>query len=133
MNPYQTEDSIWIGEAAMARLAERLNVWCHEYLEMKSKRYGAWQITEFLTELMAITDIRLRLVRYKPTKGYEELDLSTLELAPIEGRCEDKTVEAWIRSGATLVANVNDVMVPTPAKRQPAKLAVDAPHAHSVL
>ena len=118
MNLLQAEDSIWVGEAAMARLVERFNVWCHEYLEMKSKRHGAWQLTEFLTELMAITDIRLRLVRYRPSKGYEELDLSTLELAPIEGRCEDKVIEAWLRSGATLIANVNDVIVHLPVKLQ---------------
>ncbi len=114
MNPPQADTSIWIGGAAMTWLIERFNVWCQEWLEMKSPDKGAYQITQFLKELMAITDIRLRLVREHPDRGPEALDLSTLNLIPVEGVCQDDIIEAWLRSGAALIADANDLIVRQP-------------------
>lgn len=114
MNPPPNDTSIWIGKAAMAQLIESFNPWCQHYLEMKSPDKGAYQLTEFLTELMAITGIRLRLVREHPEHGREELDLSALNLIPVEGVCEAGTIEAWLRAGAALVADADDLVVRRP-------------------
>ena len=100
----------------MVRLVERFNLWYQDYPKIESLDRGAQQVSEFLTELMAISRIRLRLVREHPETGHEELDLSALCLLPVEGLCEAHIIEEWLLSGAALVADASDLIVRQPPK-----------------